>query len=282
MKKSVMLRDELIKRTGISEPVMGQIEAMKVIRPLGLTDDKVPFYSEEAVEQINYIKNMTGLGYSMEEIQRVVRKVGFPKNIHVPESKAPAVKHLTVGDLAEKVGVSPRTIKHWEEKGIIEADMRSGGGFRLYSEVYVYLCNLIRDLQLFGYSLEQIKEISELFREFLVLNKNVEIYPRRVSDKKLDTMLAEITALKERMKLLKSGIARWEDLVNKKVKEITALKKKNEKRSGYQKAEARSQKAEEKQKSNKKKGKAGKKSEDRSRKKDKIRSTKSETRNKSK
>ena len=41
--------------------------------------------------------------------------------------------YLTVGNLADKIGVSPRTIKHWEDKGIIEPDMRSDGGFRLYS-----------------------------------------------------------------------------------------------------------------------------------------------------
>jgi len=176
----------------------------------------------------------------------------------VPEPTRAAVKHLTIGDLAEKVGVSPRTIKHWEEKGIIEADMRSSGGFRLYSEIYVYLCNLIRDLQLFGYSLEEIKEISDLFREFLVLNKNVEIYSRVASEKKLDTMLTEISALKERMKLLKSGIGRWEELVNKKVKEITALKRRNEKRPQQQPSASSTSR------------------------KNKARSTKSETRNKSK
>ncbi|MCK7489606.1 MAG: MerR family DNA-binding transcriptional regulator [Anaerotruncus sp.] len=34
---------------------------------------------------------------------------------------------LTVGNLAERSGVSPRTIKHWEDKGIIEPDMRTRG-----------------------------------------------------------------------------------------------------------------------------------------------------------
>ncbi len=230
MKKSVMLRDELMKRTDATNEFITQIEAVKVIKPMGLTDEKIPFYREETVDQVNYIKKMTDLGYSMEEIQKVIKKVGFPKNLSVPESKSIAVKHLTVGDLAEKVGVSPRTLKHWEEKGIIEADMRSSGGFRLYSEVYVYLCNLIKDLQLFGYSLEQIKDISEHFRDFLVMEKNIEIYPPKVTGKKLDVMSEEIRMLKERMKLLKNGIGRWEELVNKKVKEIGVLKKKNEKR----------------------------------------------------
>lgn len=230
MKSSVMLRDELVKRTGITNEFIQEIESVKVIKPMGLTDEKIPFYREEAIEQVNYIKKMTDLGYSMEEIQRVIKKVGFPKTLSVPENKGAATKHLTVGDLAAKVGVSARTLKHWEEKGIIEADMRSSGGFRLYSETYVYLCNLIKDLQLFGYSLEEIKRISGEFRDFLVMEKNIDIYTPKVTGKKLDVMSAEIKALKERMKLLKSGIGRWEELVNKKVKEINVLNKKNEKR----------------------------------------------------
>ena len=229
MKNSVMLRDELVKRTGITDEFIQEIESAKVIKPMGLTDEKVPFYREEAVDQVNYIKKMTDLGYSMEEIQKVIKKVGFPKTLSVSESKV-ADKHLTVGDLAAKVGVSARTLKHWEEKGIIEADMRSSGGFRLYSETYIYLCNLIKDLQLFGYSLEEIKRISGEFRDFLVMEKNIDIYPPKLTGKKLDVMSGEIKALKERMKLLKSGIGRWEELVNKKVKEINVLNKKNEKR----------------------------------------------------
>ncbi len=230
MKKSVILRDELIKRTGIAIELNSEIEDAKIIKPMGLTDEKIPFYSEEAVDQVNYIKKMSDLGYSMEEIQKVIKKVGFPKNLSVPGNKDTVAKHLTVGDLAAKVGVSARTLKHWEEKGIIEADMRSSGGFRLYSEVHVYLCNLIKDLQLFGYSLEEIKRISGEFRDFLIMEKNIDIYSPKVTEKKLNVMSGEIKALKERMKLLKSGIGRWEELVNKKVKEINVLNKKNEKR----------------------------------------------------
>ena len=84
---------------------------------------------------------------------------------------------LTVGNLAERSGVSPRTIKHWEDKGIIEPDMRTEGGFRLYSESYVFLCQLIRDLQLFGYTLEEIKAVSDDVRTLLAIEADPELLP---------------------------------------------------------------------------------------------------------
>lgn len=230
MKKSVMFRDELVKKLNISEELMKELEKRKMVKPFGLTEEKIPFYTDEVIEQVNYIKKMVAMGYEMEEIQRIIKKIGFPKSVVPSPGVEQTGKHLTIGDLAGKVGVSARTLKHWEEKGIIEADMRSSGGFRLYSEIYIYLCKLIKDLQLFGYSLKQIKDISGHFRDFLVINKNIKIYSHEETSKKLDSMTGEILLLKERILLLKEGIGRWDDLINKKVKEISGLKKKNEKR----------------------------------------------------
>jgi DNA-binding transcriptional MerR regulator len=135
-----------------------------------------------------------------------------------------------VGHLAEKIGTSPRTIKHWEEKGIIEPDMRSQGGFRLYGEHYVYLCQLIKDLQLFGYSLEEIKTISDYFRLFIDLKENPDQGDAEENERNFARMMEEIEALFEKIRLLREGMARWEDLARKKKKEITVLRTRNQKR----------------------------------------------------
>lgn len=235
MKKSVMFREELIRKLNISEDMLDELEKKKIVKPFGKTEEKISFYRNEVIEQINYIKKMVALGYEMEEIQKIIKKVGFPKSVVSPPGTEQTGKHLTIGDLAAKAGVSARTLKHWEEKGIIEADMRSSGGFRLYSEIYIYLCNLVKDLQLFGYSLEQIKDISGHFRDFLVISKNIDIHSPEETAKKLESMSEEIKLLKERISLLKEGIGRWEELINKKVKEISGLKKMNEKKDAEKK-----------------------------------------------
>jgi len=242
LKSEVLLRDELIKKTGIDREILKDIEKRGIIRPFGYTDEKIPFYSEEVITQINYLDQMLTLGYSIEEIHKIVKKIGFPKSSGRDTAKTGTRKHLTIGELAERVNVSSRTIKHWEEKGIIEADMRSSGGFRLYSEAYVYLCLLIKDLQIFGYTLEQIKEISEHFRDFLVISKDMEFYSRKKTSEKLDEMEREIKAVRKRISLFKEGIKRWEELVNKKAKEITNLKKRNNKRGAVEKKPAKANK----------------------------------------
>lgn len=237
MTKNFLIRNEFIEKAKISEKVLKEWETFKIIKPVGFTEDNLPFYSPQAVEQVNNVKKLLDMGYMVEDIQKILKKVGLPKNSGDSEKSARLKKHLTIGGLAERVGVSARTIKHWEDKGIIEPDMRSEGGFRLYSQVFVYLCNLIKDLQLFGYSLEQIKTISDYFREFLEINKNIETYPGEETEKKLEAMLTAIEELRAKMNLLKEGISRWEELISKKKKEINNLKKRNQKREKPKKEE---------------------------------------------
>jgi DNA-binding transcriptional MerR regulator len=150
--------------------------------------------------------------------------VGLPSSSRVKERPEKLREYLTVGDLAERVGVSARAIKHWEDKGIIEPDMRSEGGFRLYSEAYVYLCLLIRDLQLFGYSLDEIKSISDMFWDFLAIDQNLSAFSTAESMRKLERMTEHIKHFEDKMALYKTGMERWDNLLKKKKREIAGLK----------------------------------------------------------
>jgi len=226
----MLLRDEFLAKLGITESELKEWQDLKLLMPDGITSENVSFFTKRSIEKAQKIKELVNIGYGFREIQRIVKKVGLPVRENSEEKSDKVNKYLTVGLLAERVGVSPRTIKHWEDKGIIESDMRSEGGFRLYSEIYTYLCKLIRDLQLFGYSLEEIKETSDLFRDFLVMEKNLERYPIEENEKKFDVMLKKIEKFYEKIDLFKNGIERWDELLTKKRKEILSLKQQNKKR----------------------------------------------------
>ena len=64
-----------------------------------------------------------------------------------------------VGEVAERLGVSPRTIKYYEEIGLVEPEERSQGGFRLYGEPEVERLGRILRMKGMGYSLRAIREI---------------------------------------------------------------------------------------------------------------------------
>jgi DNA-binding transcriptional MerR regulator len=230
MNKNILTRDAFIAKFKLEGAALREWEKAGLLRPAGYTDEKIPLYSEEMSGRAAAIQKLNELGYEIEEIQRILKKVGLPKKVEKKRKPEEPAQFLTVGDLAEKVGLSPRTIKHWEDKGIIEPDMRSEGGFRLYSGGYVYLCELVRDLQLFGYTLEEIKEKSDYFRYFLAIQENPDAFPKAEVSSRLDAMLTEIKVLFDKMGLLQKGIKRWEDLMKKKRKEILDLKNRNQKR----------------------------------------------------
>jgi len=231
MNKGVYTKKDFLLHFGLSGRTLEEWMALKLVRPEGYTDGQVPLFSEASGQRVAHIQKLVTLGYGLEEIQKIIKKVGVPQEKHRKPARKPQEKYLTVGNLAEQSNISPRTIKHWEDKGIIEPDMRSGGGFRLYAKIYVYLCQLIKDLQLFGYTLEEIKVISGYFRDFLAIQDNPKAFSRAEVAGKLEKMLEEIKTFYDKMKLFKEGIQRWENLLKKKRKEILALKVKNEKRA---------------------------------------------------
>jgi len=230
MKKDIYFEDDLVREFDQTKAVLAKWRKLGLFHADGTSAEGVPFYTQRTFKKILHVKQLLDLGYPIEDVQKIVRKIGIPEEEPGIKTTKKKSQYLTVGGLAEKVGVSPRTIKYWEDKGIIEAELRSEGGFRLYQETYVFICQLIKDLQLFNYTLEDIKSIADQFREFLVVNGNLEIYPPLKTKKKLDSMLQSLSAMQSKMDQFKKGIGRWEDLLKKKQKEIQNLHSQNRKR----------------------------------------------------
>ena len=109
---------------------------------------------------------------------------------------------MQIGDLAAKAGVTPRTIRYYEELGIVEPEERTGGGFRLYSE------SQLRRLQI----VQSLKDLFELdrIRQFFNLKNCSESSSGGVAqalvdhlaeqDRYLDDRIRQYMLMKERNK----------------------------------------------------------------------------------
>lgn len=74
----------------------------------------------------------------------------------------PGGAYLQIGEVAERTGVTQRTLRFYEEKGLLKPPTRMEGGFRLYSEDDIRRVEQIRRLQkLLGFTLAEIKEMVE-------------------------------------------------------------------------------------------------------------------------
>ena len=69
---------------------------------------------------------------------------------------------LRIGELAQRTGVTTRTLRYWEELGLIRPSGHRSGGERLYLPTDMARVTRIRDLQeLLGFSLAEVRVVLE-------------------------------------------------------------------------------------------------------------------------
>jgi MerR family transcriptional regulator, repressor of the yfmOP operon len=67
---------------------------------------------------------------------------------------------VPIGELAHRTGVTTRTLRYWEELGLLRPSGRRGGGERLYLPADMARVTRIRDLQeLLGFSLAEVRVV---------------------------------------------------------------------------------------------------------------------------
>ena len=78
---------------------------------------------------------------------------------------APRTGLLQIGQVAERTGLSLRTIRFYEENGLVVPTARSEGGFRLYSDDDVARLEVIKRMKPLGFRLEEMQELLTLLAD---------------------------------------------------------------------------------------------------------------------
>ena len=71
----------------------------------------------------------------------------------------PEAGMMHIGELAERTEMSLRTIRHYDEVGLLTPSGRSEGGFRLYTNDDMSRLLVIRRMKPLGYSLDQMRDV---------------------------------------------------------------------------------------------------------------------------
>jgi DNA-binding transcriptional MerR regulator len=74
-----------------------------------------------------------------------------------------SVGFVRIGELGRRAGVSPRTLRHYEELGLLAARRRANG-YRDYDELDLQLVAEIRSLAELGFALEETRPFVECLR----------------------------------------------------------------------------------------------------------------------
>lgn len=69
---------------------------------------------------------------------------------------------MQIGEVVESTGLSFRTLRHYDEVGLLAPTGRSDGGFRLYTTQDVEKLLVIRRMKPLGFSLERMHDVMRL------------------------------------------------------------------------------------------------------------------------
>ncbi|MFD6224037.1 MerR family transcriptional regulator [Nocardia asteroides] len=69
--------------------------------------------------------------------------------------------YLQIGQVADRTALSLKTIRHYDEVGLVQPSARSAGGFRLYTAADVDRLLVIRRMKPLGFTLAEMKELLE-------------------------------------------------------------------------------------------------------------------------
>jgi len=134
---------------------------------------------------------------------------------------------LQIGEVADRTGVTQRTLRFYEERGLLKPPTRMDGGFRLYSEDDVGRVEQIKRLQsLLGLTLAEIKEMVEAeeikeelrqtYRPDLEVAERLERLSKRiaVTQRQYDIIATKLTALLDMKRDLDEKLTRYRGTVS--------------------------------------------------------------------
>jgi len=127
---------------------------------------------------------------------------------------ATAVGHLRIGELAARVGLTERTIRYYEELGLLESVKRLDGGVRVYTDEDVRRLRYIRKLKTLGLTLQEMLELENLYRHH---RSNRTVLPRLME--LLDAHLSTLNARAEELRALRDDIRSYREHVAERLKE---------------------------------------------------------------
>ncbi len=146
---------------------------------------------------------------------------------------APVQESLRIGDVARLVGTTPRTIRYYEEIGLLsDAPARSSGSHRVYTPLEVdRLREVMRLKDLLGVSLEELKTLlaaeearaavrAQLRREDVDPARRRELLTEALGH--LDRQLALVRRRSEELGKLDEELRETRKRVRRKIREIDA------------------------------------------------------------
>jgi DNA-binding transcriptional MerR regulator len=123
----------------------------------------------------------------------------YPLNVSWQTTVPERAAELTIGALCARLALSARTVRYYEELGLLPGVRRRAGGRRVYGPDELERLRFIQHLKALGLSLAQIRELNAVHAiggsTRAMLTRLDELLAQRLAD--TETRLAEIARLRD-------------------------------------------------------------------------------------
>ena len=107
---------------------------------------------------------------------------------------------MRIGELARRSGASARSIRYYEQQGLMEA-RRDPNGYRDYDEADLRLVGEIRSLLVNGFDLEEIRPFVDCLHAGIRARRacpgGIDVYRRKLAE--LDARIGELQSVRDRV-----------------------------------------------------------------------------------
>jgi len=103
-------------------------------------------------------------------------------------------EYMQISDLAKALHITTRTIRLYEQMGLVEPPKRTEGGIRVYEKADIKRFKFVLKLKTLGLSLQEMKELADLYNQVQLPDK---IMPRLIEllDNHLSNIKKQIAGL---------------------------------------------------------------------------------------
>ncbi|MBW3619519.1 MAG: heavy metal-responsive transcriptional regulator [Actinobacteria bacterium] len=112
---------------------------------------------------------------------------------------------MLIGELAEATGVTAKTLRYYEQQGLLPAPDRTAGGYRDYDPAIVQRVAFIRQAQAAGLTLRQIGEVLAVRDDGRAPCQHVaEVVDERLGD--VEARLRKLRRTRDQLRRLRSRL----------------------------------------------------------------------------
>jgi len=127
-----------------------------------------------------------------------------------PQTEARAGEPVRIGTVARLLGLTPRALRYWEQRGLLPLAHRTHGGTRVYGDDHVRAARGVVRMKRAGFSLDEICALQDGLRRSRTALGGMGDVAAALADREeqIRALIADLTALQEELTAARESVLR--------------------------------------------------------------------------